>query len=53
MEKLAKLIVLGGITAAGVAVAGYRAYKLKKLQEQLELEQEVIDITPDSEPSQN
>ena len=51
MEKLAKLIVIGGLTAAGVAVAGYRAYKLKKLQE--ELQQEVIDITVESIDSSN
>lgn len=51
MEKLAKLIILGGLTAAGVAVAGYRAYKLKKIQE--ELQQEVIDITVESIDSSN
>lgn len=51
MEKFAKLIVIGGLTAVGVAVAGYRAYKLKKRQE--EIQQEVIDITVESIDSSN
>lgn len=46
MDKLKKSIILGGLTVAGIVTASYRAYKLKKLRDELQ-EQEVIDISPE------
>lgn len=45
MQKFTRSIIIGGLTIAGAATAAYRAYKLKKLREELK-EQEVIDIEP-------
>lgn len=45
MQKFTRSIIIGGLTIAGAATAVYRAYKLKKLREELK-EQEIIDIDP-------
>lgn len=49
MKSLKKSIILGGITLAGLAIAGYRAYELRKLQ--TVKEEVVIEIDP--EPAEN
>lgn len=49
MQKFTRSIIVGGLTIAGAATAVYRAYKLKKLREEL-MQQEIIDIEPAGEP---
>lgn len=41
-----KAIILGGLTIVGVALAGYRAYELKKLRDSMQNET-IIEIEPD------
>lgn len=43
VKDLTKAIV-GGLTLVGLAVLGYKTYTIKKLQKELEEEQEVIEI---------
>lgn len=38
-----KGIVVGGLTLVGLAIAGYRAYELKKIRKEIR-EQEIIDV---------
>ena len=38
-----KGIVVGGLTLVGLAIAGYRAYELKKIRKEIQ-EQEIIDV---------
>lgn len=50
MKNMKRSLILGGLTIIGVAVAGYRAYELRKLrsvQEEvvIEIEPEVIKDT--------
>ena len=39
----AKKVVIGGLTAIGIAIAGYRAYELRKLKKPVE-EDRIIEI---------
>lgn len=43
--KNVKKLVVGGLAAAGLIVAGYRTYELRKLRKAVE--EEVIDIEPE------
>lgn len=38
--------IIGGLTLVGIAVAGYRAYELKKIRKTLE-EEQIIEIEPE------
>lgn len=42
MKNLAQLVV-GGLAVIGIGAAGYRAYKLKKLSEEIK-EEKIIEI---------
>lgn len=42
----AKKVIIGGLTVIGIAIAGYRAYELRKLQKAIE-EEQIIDIEPE------
>lgn len=46
MKNLAQLVV-GGLAVIGIGAAGYRAYKLKKISEEIK-EQNVIEIEVES-----
>lgn len=46
MKEMARSIVIGGLTVAGLAVAGYRAYELKKLRKAIK-EEQIIEIEPE------
>lgn len=39
----AKKVVIGGLTAIGLAMAGYRVYELRKLKKSVE-EDQIIEI---------
>lgn len=41
-----KKLIFGGITAVGLAVAGYRTYELRKLRKSIE-EEQIIDVEPE------
>lgn len=45
MKSLKRSIILGGITLAGLAIAGYRVYELRKLRSVQE--EVVIEIEPE------
>lgn len=46
VKDLTKAIV-GGLTLVGLATLGYKTYAIKKLQKEIEAEQEIIDIEPE------
>lgn len=46
MKDFTKAII-GGLSLVGLAVAGYRAYELKKIRKELLQEEQVIDIEPE------
>ena len=48
MKNMKRSLILGGLTIIGIAVAGYRAYELRKLQT---VKEEVV-IKIDPEPVQ-
>ena len=53
MDKFTRKLITCGLAIVGIAAAGYRAHKIKKLQEQFQ-EESIIDITPEEiqdEPS--
>lgn len=43
MDNLKRSIILGGLTLAGIAVAGYRTYELIKLRKAIQ-EEQIIEI---------
>lgn len=45
MKDFTKAIV-GGLSLVGLAVAGYRAYEIKKIRKAIE-EEQIIDVTAD------
>lgn len=45
MKDFTKAII-GGLSLVGLAVAGYRAYELKKIRKEL-LQEEIIDVKPE------
>ena len=46
MRDLKRSIVLGGLTLAGIVVAGYRTYEIIKLRKAIQ-EEQIIEIEPD------
>ena len=46
MRDLKRSIVLGGLTLAGIVVAGYRTYEIIKLRKAIQ-EEQIIEIEPE------
>lgn len=44
--KNLKSTIVGGLALVGLAVAGYRAYEIKKIRKAIE-EEQIIDVTAD------
>lgn len=46
MKNLKRIIVLGGLTIAGLAATGYRVYEIKKIRKAIQ-EEQIIEIEPE------